>query len=263
MLQELFTYATARCPAFARGMGYLYEAIATRARYGRHREAWRPHLERTRSFVLSEAEKCPGRDRVTILGSGILLDVPLEELSARFREVVLVDVVFLPETRRQIRGHENVRLLELDVTGAAENLYRTVRAGGRSLPGIFPSFSGMAEGSSIVVSLNILSQLPVIPERYIWKKMPGMGGEEVEAWCRELVSSHCQALAALPCSACMISDFSSIHCGIDGSIQEQNDTLRSVALPPPDETWTWNLAPLGEYSRHYAQELSVGAWHIR
>jgi hypothetical protein len=36
---------------------------------------------------------------VVVLGAGLLLDVPLNALSSLFREVVLVDIVFLPEVQ--------------------------------------------------------------------------------------------------------------------------------------------------------------------
>ena len=81
MLLDLYTSLTTPCSPFIRRMGYLSEAIEMRGRSRRHQAAWLPHIEKTRAFVLSVTEKCRNRDTAIILGSGLLLDVPLAELS--------------------------------------------------------------------------------------------------------------------------------------------------------------------------------------
>ena len=120
MLSELLTYITTPCPQYVRHMDYLDEVIAMKQRYERTRTAWQPHLEHTRRFVLSAAEKCRNRSKAVILGSGLLLDVPLDELSTMFQAVVLLDIVFLPEVRRSIKRYGNVRLVQHDVTNMAK-----------------------------------------------------------------------------------------------------------------------------------------------
>lgn len=263
MLQELFLYAFTKCPPHARKMGYLYEAIGLQMRHARNRSSWEPHCEKTRRFVLSCASRCAGRERAFILGSGILADVPLGELSLLFGEVVLVDVVFLPMARKKARQFRNVMMLELDVTGAAESLCLSLANGASSLPGIRPPLPSLVKESDFVVSLNILSQLPVIPERYVLKKGRGIPEEQVERWCGEIASTHVKTLAALPCSACLVTDFSSRKRDRQGNLMETGVTLRGVELPRPEETWTWDIAPLGELSKGFSMELDVGAWHIR
>ena len=115
-------------------MGYLHEAIAMRNRSELRRSAWQPHFDNTRRFVLSAAEGCTNRGRVVVLGSGLLLDLPLPELSSLFREVVLMDVACLPEPRREMRKFRNVTFIEHDVTGIAEPLYLNRHRGIRELP---------------------------------------------------------------------------------------------------------------------------------
>src|SRR5579871_6065867 len=93
MFAELIEYAITPCPRYARRMGYLYEAVAIRARAARCRAAWAPHQERTRALLRRSLARCPRRRKAVVLGSGACLDVPLAELAAAFGEVVLVDVV--------------------------------------------------------------------------------------------------------------------------------------------------------------------------
>ena len=134
MLHEILTYLTTPCPAHVRRLRYLYEIIGMRSRHQRNRAAWQPHLERSRAFVLEAAGRCTDRGAVAVYGAGLLLDVPLAELAARFRRVYLVDIVFLREARRKARRFGNVTLVEHDATNVAAALDRAVRAGRDELP---------------------------------------------------------------------------------------------------------------------------------
>ncbi|HEY6011963.1 MAG TPA: hypothetical protein VIX18_10875, partial [Nitrospirota bacterium] len=75
MLSDLFSYLTSSCPTYVRNMDYLQETISMRGRAQRNRLAWQPHLDRSRAFVLSAAERCGNRGLVVVLGAGLLLDV--------------------------------------------------------------------------------------------------------------------------------------------------------------------------------------------
>jgi hypothetical protein len=181
-------------------MDYLDEAIAMRRRYRRNRESWRPHLDHTRRFVLSVAEKCRNRSKAVVLGAGLLLDVPLRELSSMFQEVVLLDIVLLPEVRRSIKKYGNVKLVPHDVTDMAKKLHENIRSGLRELPETGPVFPEIDEKAGLVVSLNLLSQLWVIPRSYALKKLPGLDEEHVDDWCG--VESHYASLLSMVFDVC-------------------------------------------------------------
>ena len=82
MFAELIEWLTTPCPSTARRLGYLREAIAIRARHRRHRENWRPHLDATRAFVERAAAIPPRKRTAVLLGSGALIDVPIDALAA-------------------------------------------------------------------------------------------------------------------------------------------------------------------------------------
>jgi hypothetical protein len=263
MLAEIFTYLTTPCPRYVRRMGYLYEAIAMRERHRRHRADWRPHIANTRRCVLSMAGKCRNRDRIVVLGAGLLLDVPLNELASIFREVVLVDIVFLAQARRRINSYGNVKLLQRDVTGIAEPLFQNIQHGRQTLPSdntpIYPAFDA---DTGLVVSLNILSQLCVIPGRYALKHMPSLDEKHLSDWCRRIMASHYATIASLPCDVCLITDQGFANYNRQGQIVEIGSTIPGLTLPEPDDSWTWKIAPVGEVSRYHSKELHVGAWYI-
>jgi hypothetical protein len=244
-------------------MDYLYEAIAMRGRYRRNRDSWGPHLERTRQFVLSSASKCENRGKAVVLGAGLLLDVPLEELSAMFREVALVDIVFLPGVKRTARRFGNVKLLTHDATNVAERLHESIRRGVPELPEPAPDVPELDGSTGLVVSLNILSQLWVMPRAYALGKMRGLDEERLDDWCGRVVESHYAFLRSLPCPVCLVADREFVKRDRDVRIVSRATTLFGLELPRPDESWTWNIAPLGEDRRGLSKELLVGAWHFR
>jgi hypothetical protein len=262
MLSELFTYLTTRCPQYVRHMDYLYEAIAMRGRYKRNRAAWQPHLENSRRFILSAVDKSKDRNKVVVLGAGLLLDVPLEELSSLFREVALVDIVFLPEVRKSVKRFSNVTLVQHDVTIMAEQLYSNILHGIRDLPVSMPNVAAIDKHTDLVISLNIMSQLWVMPREYALKKLPRLDEEVVDDWCKQIVEAHYTYLRSLACAVCLVADHEYVKRDREGIMVSQGSTVFGVALPAPEASWTWNIAPRNEESQYASKELLVGAWML-
>ncbi len=122
MLAECLTFLTTPCPWRLRRLGYLGQVIGTQSRFRRCRSAWAPHLENCRRTILEAARSVADRRKATVLGSGLLLDVPLAELAATFKEVALVDVLHMRSARRAAARFPNVRLVEADVSGVIAGL---------------------------------------------------------------------------------------------------------------------------------------------
>ncbi len=280
MVHELYLWLTTPCPPYVRRMRYLYQIIAMRGRHLRNRESWQPHLEKTKQFILSSADRCSSHSSVVVLGSGLLLDFPLAELAERFDEVVLADIVHLPEVRKIIRPFPNVRLAQCDVTGSAEQLYRNVRESRRELPQGTPLFPE-TDGAGLLISLNLVSQLAAVPSDYVLREMPELEGEKLSGWCDAVREAHVKALRDLSCDVCLVADFAYTWRDRDGKVVEEGSTVGSMVFPKPErvwtwhiapdnlvfpepeQVWTWNIAPLGEIAKKWSKELTVGAWHLR
>lgn len=263
MFSELFTCLTTPCPQYVRHMGYLNEIVAMRQRHRRSRAAWQPHLENTRRFVLSAAEQCKERSTAVILGSGLLLDVPLDELSSMFQKVVLLDIVFLPEVRRRVKQYGNVKFIQHDVTNVAKKLYDNIQRGIRELPEATSPDHAIDNDAGLVVSLNILSQLCVVPRMYALKKLPGLDEELVHDWCRQIVESHYAYLRSKPHTVCLIADHEVVKRDREERVASRGSTVFGLELPRPEESWTWNIVPMGDGRQYLSKELNVSAWHLR
>jgi len=249
VILELLEYLTTDCPADVRRLGYLKEAIAIKARYRRHCEAWGPHLARSRALVGDAAGRLARRRTALVLGSGLLLDIPLGALSAAFERVVLVDLVHLRRARRVAARYANVSLVTADVTGLAAGFQDRARAGWRGTPVPQPCGFHDDESVDLVISSNLLAQLPVIPAATL--RRAGRDDLTVRDFCRAMVEAHLAYLAGFKARVCLVTEVSREALGRDGEILRIDDALFGVRLPAEDASWSWDLAPRGEVSAAY------------
>ena len=244
MLAEWFKHLRIPSPPHLKAMGYVRELIAVEARHRRCAEAWAPHLEACRKLIL-DAARDVGHGRVTVLGSGLLLDVPVDELAGLFKDVILLDIFHMPATQERVRVHANVRLVSADVTGVVEATWNHV-ADGRDgpLPPPQADASPYAD-SDLVVSANLLTQLPLLPLGLVQKKGRGYGDEETNAFARNIVENHLELLAALPGRVTLLTETKRVIC--DGTeVLHEIDPLFGAVLPASGRKWTWDIAPRPE-----------------
>lgn len=239
MLIEALKYLTTPCPAPYRRIGYLKELIATEASFKRNRATWQPHLDRTRAVIIKAAEQVTRKDTVIVLGAGMLADIPLDRLAHAFGRVRLVDVCFLNETRRAATFYSNVELEHHDVTGiVAPLLSREVPQ--PRLP------SGLSLGDAdLVISANVLAQLPLIPLDYLRRQRPSIDDEELEAFAQAIIRSHLGLLETCAGAVCLVTEVE--RQVRDGErLVESVDPLRGVLPDREGDEWVWDIAPRPE-----------------
>ncbi len=251
MLTELAHYLTTPVPRALRRLGYLRESVLLLARSRRCRAAWADHLAAARETVARACQATREGRVAVILGSGLLDDVPLALLAATFREVRLVDAVHLHPARRMARRYPHVRLVTAEISGSAHR----VGAGTTDPADPLTDLCGGAE-IDLVVSANLLSQLPIVPldgfERRGETPPPDFG--------RRIVQAHLDGLARLSARVCLVTDLEQVEEDRDGRVTGRLDLLHGLRLPPPDRAWTWELAPFGEAARHRRHRHRVHAY---
>lgn len=257
MLSEWLTYWRTDCPPQARKLGYLRESIGIRSRYRRCRTAWQPHLENSKAALLESLNACRNFRTALVFGSGLLLDIPLAELSQRFAQVWLVDLVHLPEVHRAARRHPNVRCISHDVTGLLERL-DDLAPGNLDLPPP-QRFLDQPEFDWIA-SVNLLSQLPLLPLAWLRQRFPDIAENEWERWEEKLLRQHLDYLAAFGRPACLLADAEQTTIGADGEILERNDFGGLLdGWGRPLSGWRWDVAPAGEITLGTARHHLVAA----
>lgn len=225
MLVDLFHYLTTPAPWSHRRRGYLRESVLLLSRSRRCRTAWTPHLANAQALIVRACEGLGHRRTAVVLGSGLLDDVPLDHLAARFARIRLVDAVHPWPTRWAARRHSNVALVTADLTR----------------PGAVLAHGGGPE-VDLVISANLLSQLPILPVDGAGETDPDLGGR--------IVRAHLDGLSALAARVCLVTDVVQTEEDRDGRVTDRLDLLHGVRLPTPDSVWTWDLAPFGEAARH-------------
>ena len=258
-LRAWFDYVSTPVPRHLRQMGYARELRALRARRNRCRSAWHSHLEHTRAVILEAAALCEQRRNALIVGSGLLFDVPLEELSRQFEHVVLVDIVHAWSVHRQAARFSNVRLLPLDVTGVVERCHALAR---RRAPAPLPQcpvecFAG--ERFDLVASVNVLSQLPVVPNGYLSRRIRALSEADTREFSRALVVNHLDWLCSFPGIACLVTDLERLCYGECG-LASREGSLWDVTLPNGGRDWLWDLAPKPEMYFHLDVRHRVGGY---
>ncbi len=248
MLLDLLHLLTTPAPAAQRRLGYLRDSVWLMSRARRCRRAWAPHLEASRAVMRAAIAATEQGDTAVVLGSGLLLDVPLADLAARFRRVVLVDAVHLRPARRAIRAFANVETLTADLSGAMALMTGAVRDLEPRLPPVCAE-----PGTGLVISANLLSQLPIRPVERLEASRHPLGAwmpEDGDAFGRRIVEGHLEALAGLRARVCFITDIDETEEDRQGRIYARHDLLYGVRLGNPEREWTWELAPFGEAARH-------------
>jgi hypothetical protein len=230
-------------------MGFIRDQDGIMNRYLRERSNWEPHLQRTKEFIEGSFNNEHIRS-VAILGSGWLLDVPLEAMSDRFDRLYLVDIRHPPQIRKRVENMKNVDLIEKDLTGgAAEQLWRSIQ----NWPGHDPdklleaiSFSPPLEQVPFdgVVSVNLLNQLDIILCDYLNKRghFQQTSLLRFRAW---LQATHLEWITRTP--GCIITD--TIEVNVDRHGQEIRKNLLYSDLPEGFRTasWKWEFDTQGTY----------------
>lgn len=254
MILEALNYAATYRKTQPEFRPYIRYSVNLWARANRCAKAWAEHEENSRRFIVSTAAKLKQRRTAVILGSGLLRDVPWQQLSAAFDTVVLVDLVHLASVRSRLyaRKYRNVVLNSRDLSG-----YDTLKAGGELEP---LSFLRLVPYLDLVVSANLLSQIGTGARHRLEKE--GADGMSEDVLPR-LIKAHVDGLAGLPCKVCLVTDTGFEIIDRNGKLHQQEDLLHGVEIPNIAKSWDWALAPFGEESRDYQIIHKVVASEIR
>ena len=282
MIAEFLSYVfhALCCPKHLREMGILQELIGVEARADRLKHSWQEHLDLTKSFILDQASNSK-RNKLVIFGAGLVNDIPLKELSERFKEVVLVDLIFMQSTINKIKHFDNVSFIELDVSGNLKSLYQAVqefKSSGNlqelnsrvnSLMNFIPDYFITDPDVSLVVSLNLLSQLPLCVEQWLGKQNINF---DFSVLYKSFIKNHLEYLKLLHSkqkNIVLITDTQKQILNQDQKLVAVESSIKDLCisefLPQAKmvKSWNWLLAPLGELDPKYQMQLNVEAFALQ
>ncbi|MFB9950460.1 hypothetical protein ACFFP0_16500 [Rhizobium puerariae] len=240
MLAEAIQYAATRLVTPGEFRPFVRSSVSLWSRAGRCAKDWAPHEENCKAFIREAISGMKARRTVVVLGSGLLRDVPAEDLAKAFDTVVLVDLVHLASVRTWLKakGFRNIRLISRDLSGFGDAL-----AGKAAEP---LGFLRQVPYLDLVVSANVLSQIGVGAKRRLERESDTRKDEIL----RTLIRAHLDGLAALPCRTALLTDTAYRVTDRSGNLLEDADLLCGVPAPEAKRAWTWPVAPYGELDRN-------------
>jgi hypothetical protein len=182
--------------------------------------------------------------RVTVLGSGWLLDLPLAEMLDKTGMIYLTDIVHPPEVVSQAGEIEKVVLVEQDITGGLiEEIWNATRKFSffrklKSLESITVPEFVPAFDPGVVISLNILTQLESRLLEWL-KKKSNISNEELLQFRKRIQERHIEFL--LKNKSVLITDYEEVVTKNTGEINTIPTLFASLPQGHFREEWTWDF----------------------
>ena len=228
-------------------MGYYNYQNGLIYRHMHQEGGWASHLENSRRFIM-KALDIYKPEKVTVLGSGWLLDLPFAEIVERTQKIYLVDIVHPPDVVTQVKNFKNVELIEHDITGGLiEEVWQnrgrfSVFKKPLSTQNIFvPEYKPDGD-PGVVISLNILTQLESLPTEFL-KKRSKAREEDFTHFRTEIQKKHFAYL--LKHKSILITDYAEVIENRSGAIKMVPTLLIDLPESQFSEEWTWNFDHTG------------------
>ncbi len=253
----------------AQKFGYKSDQQGIINRYIREKAGWDPHLANCKDFILN-AVKQQKKGSIAILGSGWLLDVPLEELSNLCTKIFLVDIFHPTQVQHKASKFDNVELITYDITGglidevdgmlkdiALKNYHEFPVNLLRSKPQNF----GLPESekADLVISLNLLNQLDILLCDHLKQKIK-LDDKQLLPLRKYIQQSHLNAL--LESNFVLITDYQLN--ATDKRDNQSKEPLVFIDLPDSSisKEWIWEFDNSGHYLNRKRVFFNVKALFI-
>lgn len=253
MIRELLTYISER-PTLkeAKSFGHLIESISLLSREKRCQKTWATHRASCKQFIAAELKNARHYDSILVLGSGPLHEIPIELLSKTFKRVVLVDIVHLKSTKKSVLHLTNVEFVEHEITEIEEAL-RVHKELKDKVPAKF-----LNEDWGLVLSVNVMSQLPLHLESFIFKKLKHkFTPTQVDAFLKSVTQNHLTYLKSFHANVILITDTQTFYYDKNEKVIQTDNNYEHLSLPNPSLEWNWNVAPIPEFQKDVGMKMRV------
>jgi len=243
---------------FRSKLGFEKDQDGILKRYLGETDAWAPHLDRTKAAVMDQSAT-KSKTKAAILGSGWLLDIPLDELASLFSELWLFDIRHPFQIKKQVSKHNNVKLVETDISGLALSISNLAhkKSPEISLSSLIPAFDFDLSEFDYIVSCNLLNQLDIILMDYLSEHIRITTEEEIMLR-RHIQQTHLQLLP--PNKSCLIADTEEIWLNKKNEMSGKKQLI-FTDLPEKGvlDQWIWYFDNHYTYHPHCKTWLKVSA----
>jgi hypothetical protein len=246
-----------------RRMDYISDQKGILRRYFREHDGWSDHIRKSGNFI-TEVLQDNEINHVVVLGSGWLLDFPIENIINLVPKITLVDVHFPSLILRKVKNLNGVNCVAADITGGyIESVYDLLKKSPMefSIPENIIPPRILPQKGKLIISLNILNQLDILLVDYICQKSRP-GEEYVNMFRKTLQESHIRMLREHP--FILISDYREILINTKGERLEEKELI-FADLPPGnnEQEWEWQFDTHRLYNENANTFLKVRAIYSR
>jgi hypothetical protein len=228
-------------------------------RFQREKDNWEPHLSNSKRFILENISD--NADSIAVLGSGWLLDFPIDELFNKNVKIDLYDLYHPKQILQFIKKWNNVNAIKSDLTGGLIEYLIFMRKNKEkvdifSIEAFINEIQFDFNNYSCVVSLNIMSQLFQLIEDNILKE----SGLDINTEnLRELIQR--KHLESLPKNkSILISDFNENYLQKNKVVKTKRIIELTESLKAKvDEEWQWVFDTKKMYDAQYEVRMDVMA----
>ena len=248
---------------WVRRMGYLRDQEGILHRYFNEKGNWDNHLIQTKKIIETSIPSIQKKDSVLVLGSGWLLDVPVEILCGEFRKVYLVDIHHPVEIRKKNSRFKNIVWVEQDIAGVSQQIYRYAARKNKlaeslkNLKILPPHFKFEAD---FIISVNILSQIDELVVHYLTRSKK-FDTDLIEEFRRRIQEKHVQFLQKR--DSLLVTDVEEVSYDRDMELKESNPII-FTQLPEENKTdeWQWRFDTKMTYRRNFITFRNVKAFRF-
>lgn len=240
-----------------RKAGYVKDQKGIIRRYSREADNWLSHIENCKQFIVANLQKT-GAKKVAILGSGYLLDVPIDELIENNFEVDFYDINHPLIIKRKYNSVKGFNFITKDLThGLIEKAVKC-----KSYIEFVQLISehkitSLNSNYDYVISLNLLNQLDILLCDYIIKKFRKSNEDLIEIR-TQIQEQHLQLLQKY--KSCLITDSVEQQL-IDNKIQcSINLIFCSLKDLECQKEWEWIFDTNRSFNENYNTSFIVKAF---
>jgi hypothetical protein len=226
-----------------RRMGLLRDQQGILNRYFREQGNWNEHLDATRNYILEWLE-ATRPVKLLVMGSGWLLDFPLEEAVRLCPSILFADLNHPAQIERKLRTNRGVSVVTADITGGMLNLaWKALRSPKKTSHELVSEMNRFEPAwnlpeNTAFLSLNLLSQVDTL----IVDPLIGNGWlteEDALAVRAKIQGDHLRLLQHS--NFCLITDYYEIHEHKNQALPSGKELLH-IPLPKNfEKEWVWKF----------------------
>ncbi|HEY8272605.1 MAG TPA: hypothetical protein VIG33_17055 [Pseudobdellovibrionaceae bacterium] len=254
MILEWLEYLKTQGNQTAKDWGYLYQNVSLKFRSRRCAKSWQSHINAAHQLIREHLEKLQPKT-VMIIGSGLLLEIPIQDLMNKVEKIYLVDLVHAKEIRKLAAKNKKIELIERDISSLLDVLKQGLGSFQlKTLPwNKLPAWD--LPPVDWVISANLMSQIPLM----ISERLP-MSPEAYVKFAKSVRDQHIERLLEQAPQVLLFADFETHYIDREGQRIKTEDYQVNLKSLKYDREWLWEISPFGETSRDYKIEMLVKAY---